>query len=158
MVCVTKRFPLLALTFLLGALALALVAAPCCLQQAAPSSPTFSPSPTPALPPTTHSSSNSTATPSPTPTAGPSSCTAGFFAQPTVLEGPTSVQFTDQSTGSIASWAWDFGDGSPVSTERNPRHDYNKNGNWSVTLTVQGPGCEDNMTREGYIQVSKCKT
>jgi serine protease len=48
------------------------------------------------------------------------------------------VDFTDQSTdsdGSIASWAWDFGDGA-TSTAQNPSHTYAAGGTYTVTLTV----------------------
>ena len=49
-----------------------------------------------------------------------------------------SVNFTDtsiDSDGSIASWAWDFGDGN-VSNSQNPTHSYATAGTWAVTLTV----------------------
>jgi PKD repeat protein len=48
------------------------------------------------------------------------------------------VDFTDQSTdsdGSIASWAWDFGDGA-TSTAQNPSHTYDAAGDYNVSLTV----------------------
>ncbi len=48
------------------------------------------------------------------------------------------ADFTDQSTdsdGSIASWAWNFGDGS-TSTAQNPSHTYGSDGTYTVTLTV----------------------
>lgn len=48
---------------------------------------------------------------------------AGFSAQPTAGEAPLTVQFTDESTGDINSWSWDFGDSS-TSTEQNPSHNY----------------------------------
>ena len=38
--------------------------------------------------------------------------------------GNGEVVFTDGSTNSPTSWEWDFGDGSPVSTEQNPTHVY----------------------------------
>ena len=49
-----------------------------------------------------------------------------------------SVDFTDTSTdgdGSIAAWAWDFGD-SGTSTAQNPTHVYSTYGIYTVTLTV----------------------
>ena len=99
-----------------------------------------------------------TPTPTPTPTNIVSSCRADFFADPTVCDGPTEVQFTDQSTGPIDGWLWDFGDGGN-STEQNPKHYYNRDGSYSVTLTVTGPpGCEDTLTQENYIAVSGCPT
>ena len=48
------------------------------------------------------------------------------------------VDFTDTSSdsdGTIASWAWDFGDGN-TSTAQNPSHTYAAGGTYTVTLTV----------------------
>jgi PKD repeat protein len=47
--------------------------------------------------------------------------------------------FTDASTdsdGTIASWSWDFGDVSALSTATNPTHTYGADGTYNVTLTV----------------------
>ncbi len=49
------------------------------------------------------------------------------------------IQFMDRSEGEIVSWFWDFGDGTS-STIQHPQHTYDKEGNWTVILTVQGPG------------------
>ena len=49
------------------------------------------------------------------------------------------IDFTDASTdpdGTIASWDWDFGDGSPHSTLQNPTHVYATPGTRTVVLTV----------------------
>jgi PKD repeat protein len=57
--------------------------------------------------------------------------------------------FTDQSTdtdGTIASRAWDFGDGA-TSTQRNPSHTYAAAGQYSVTLRVtDDEGAQDTRT------------
>lgn len=45
------------------------------------------------------------------------------------------VQFTDQSSGTVVSWYWSFGDGNS-STEQNPSHTYAEEGTYTVTLTV----------------------
>jgi len=45
------------------------------------------------------------------------------------------VTFTDTSTGSPTSWAWDFGDGG-TSTSQNPSHDFTSVGVYTVTLTA----------------------
>ncbi|MFJ7249751.1 collagenase [Kitasatospora sp. NPDC098652] len=72
--------------------------------------------------------------------------TAAFSAAPTGL----AVQFTDQSTepgGSIASWAWNFGDGA-TSTSRNPAHSYTAAGSYNVSLTVtDGKGRTNTVTQ-----------
>ncbi len=65
---------------------------------------------------------------------GNASPTAAFTFSVDVL----TASFTDASTdtdGTIASWSWDFGDGS-ISTEQNPSHTYVANGTYTVQLTV----------------------
>jgi PKD repeat protein len=49
-----------------------------------------------------------------------------FSSSPTFGKAPLSVKFTDKSTGSPTSWAWNFGDKS-TSIDRNPVHKYTKN-------------------------------
>ena len=50
--------------------------------------------------------------------------------------------FKDNSDGAIASWIWEFGDGS-MSYEQSPRHSYVYTGTYTVRLTVSGPGGTD---------------
>jgi len=91
----------------------------------------------------------------PTPTPAP--CLAAFSAFPTVGEGYTTVRFTDLSTGEIAGWEWDFGDGKS-STEQNPSHEYRRNGLFPVTLTVTGINCDDSVTKRDHIKITGCPT
>src|SRR5882724_9379264 len=61
--------------------------------------------------------------------------TAAFTASCSAL----TCSFTDQSSdpdGTIATWRWDFGDGSATGTTRNPSHTYSAGGSYTVTLTV----------------------
>lgn len=52
------------------------------------------------------------------------------------------TQFTDQSTGSVTGWLWNFGDASANSTLQNPSHSYAAAGNYLVSLTTTNPaGC-----------------
>jgi parallel beta-helix repeat protein len=60
---------------------------------------------------------------------------ANFNANTSNISSPLTVQFTDQSTGTLKSWEWNFGDGT-TSTEQNPNHTYSKAGTYQVTLTV----------------------
>ncbi|RZJ20315.1 MAG: PKD domain-containing protein [Acinetobacter sp.] len=51
------------------------------------------------------------------------------------------IQFTDKSLSNstartISSWIWDFGDGTPFSTEQNPKHKYLTPGSFNVILTA----------------------
>jgi len=66
-----------------------------------------------------------------------------FTAYPASGEAPLTVQFNDQSTGSITSWNWDFGDGSPPTAAQDPSHTYTDAGSYTVTLIVNGPGGSD---------------
>jgi len=77
----------------------------------------------------------------------------GFSASPTSGKSALSVSFTDQSTGSPASWNWTFGDGT-YSTEKNPAHIYQKSGKYSVTLTLNETGNRTAVTKSSYITVS----
>jgi hypothetical protein len=45
-------------------------------------------------------------------------------------------QFKDESIGDVHNWYWDFGDGN-TSNEKNPSHQYNEPGEWTVILTVE---------------------
>ncbi len=56
---------------------------------------------------------------------------------PSVKQGcvPLTVNFTDQSTGGVTSYSWDFGNGNKSSL-KNPSAIYYKSGNFTVTLTV----------------------
>lgn len=76
-----------------------------------------------------------------------------FSATPTGGPAPLTVQFADQSTGTIISWAWNFGDGN-TSSEQNPSHIYTVDGIYNVTLIVTGPSGSDTETKTAYITVS----
>lgn len=78
---------------------------------------------------------------------------ADFSANPTGGQAPLTVNYTDESSGNIDSWLWDLGDGT-TSTDQNPSHVYAANGEYTVTLTVDGPDGSDQLTRASYIVVS----
>lgn len=66
--------------------------------------------------------------------------------------------FTDLSnisSGSIAQWAWDFGDGSGGSNVQNPCHTYltpSSPNKYNVTLTVtSSAGCSQSFTINNYV-------
>jgi len=78
---------------------------------------------------------------------------AAFSADQTSGTVPLTVAFTSNSTGSITSYAWTFGDGQ-TSTAQNPSHTYSSAGNYSVSLNVTGPGGNQTQTKSSYITVS----
>lgn len=57
------------------------------------------------------------------------------------------VAFTSTSTGAV-TYAWDFGDGSPIDNTMNPSHTFPV-GTWVVTLTVTSAGgCNTNVSTQ----------
>ncbi len=60
------------------------------------------------------------------------------------------VAFTDQSV-LPQTWAWDFGDGTPVSNAQNPSHIYAAYGTYNVTLTVTNGGCSNKKILPVYL-------
>jgi thermitase len=81
---------------------------------------------------------------------------ADFTAAPVSGDEPLVVSFSDVSTScdGIASWLWEFGDGS-TSTEQSPTHTYIEEGVYIVSLTVtEIDGDSDTESKTDYITVS----
>ncbi len=80
---------------------------------------------------------------------------ASFTAEPKKGTAPLEVQFTDQSSGEITDWEWDFdNDGTVDSTEQSPSYTYETPGTYTVSLTVTGPGGSDTEIKTDYIEVA----
>ncbi len=77
----------------------------------------------------------------------PTAPVAGFTQDRTAGVAPLTVQFTDQSSGSVTTYLWNFSDGS-TTTERNPVHTFTTPGTYNVFLTVTGPGGSSSVTRQ----------
>ena len=77
-----------------------------------------------------------------------------FSVNTTSGTSPLSVIFTNLSTGDYNSVLWDFGD-NKSSTDLSPTHVYGAIGNFTVTLTVDGPGGSDMETKINYISVTE---
>jgi len=85
----------------------------------------------------------------------PGAPVANFTATPTSGTAPLTVNFKDQSTGTVSSYAWDFNnDGNVDSTEQSPSYTYNTAGTYTVNLTVTGPGGGDSEVKTGYVKVT----
>lgn len=80
---------------------------------------------------------------------------ASFTASPTSGTAPLNVAFTDTSTGSPTSWAWDFGDGG-TSTAQNPSHSYAAAGTYTAKLTATNSAGSSSATKT--ITVSTATT
>jgi hypothetical protein len=61
------------------------------------------------------------------------------------------TQFTNTSTGTALTYSWNFGDGSPVSSQVHPAHLYTAAGSYTVTLTATNPVGTDVTT--GIVEI-----
>jgi PKD repeat protein len=84
---------------------------------------------------------------------GPVAPVGDFAVTPATGPAPLTVHFTDTSSGSPTEWSWDFGDGSPVSTEQSPTHVYTRPGTYDVTLTVTNAVRARTITKPAAVTV-----
>jgi PKD repeat protein len=91
---------------------------------------------------------------------GPIMPAAEFMAAVTTPCLNTTVNFTDQSTGSPTSWQWAFTpstvtyvDGT-TSTSQNPHVTFNAYGNYTVALTSTNANGNNTKTKSNYISVN----
>ena len=77
-----------------------------------------------------------------------------FRAYPILGVPPLNVRFQNFTSGQIARFLWDFGDGS-TSLEKSPIHTYLANGTYTVKLNViTTTGAQGIATKVGYITVN----
>lgn len=73
----------------------------------------------------------------------------------TVTNGfsPLQVSFTNSASGTITNWVWNFGDGTTITNTTGAlvAHTYSTPGNYTVTLTVYGPGGSSTVSLASYI-------
>ncbi len=81
--------------------------------------------------------------------------TASFASNVQSGTAPLTVYFTDQSTGSPTSWAWDF-DNNEVTdnTTQNSTYIYTTAGTYTVKLTVTNATGSDDEVKTNYITVN----
>jgi PKD repeat protein len=83
--------------------------------------------------------------------------TAKFIGEPLMGNPPHWIQFFDKSIGMAHTVEYDFGDGTPISSDPNPIHCYVSSGKYDVTLTVRGTGDYSGMnskyTNYGMVNV-----
>jgi PKD repeat protein len=77
---------------------------------------------------------------------------SSFTGTPLSGKVPLSVTFNDTSSGSPATWTWDFGDGT-TSPDQNPVHTYSSAGNFTVILTATNTDGSNITTKADYISV-----
>ncbi len=78
---------------------------------------------------------------------------ADFSASATSGCDNLTVNFTDLTTGSPSTWAWNFGDGN-TSTEQNPTHTYSNPGTYTVELTASNTMGNDVATYTDLITIT----
>jgi hypothetical protein len=62
------------------------------------------------------------------------------------------IAFNDESVGKIASWKWNFGDGT-TSTEQFPQHQYKMAGKYIVVLDIEGPAGKSRLSKVWDVAV-----
>jgi PKD repeat protein len=78
---------------------------------------------------------------------------ANFTGSPISGTAPTTVKFTDTSTGSPTSWNWSFGDGG-TSNVQNPTYTYANPGTYTVSMTATNAAGSSTMTQQGFETVT----
>jgi PKD repeat protein len=80
---------------------------------------------------------------------------ADFTADKTQVSEGEVVHFYDQSWGDPTFWHWEIQGGSPsTSYNQNPVVQFNCSGFYDVKLTVYGLNGQDQITKEGFIEVT----
>lgn len=80
---------------------------------------------------------------------------ADFSGTPVSGCAPLSVTFTDASTNTPTSWAWDIdNNGTTDYTSQNPTHVYNTAGTYSVKLKITNANGVDSIIKTNYIVVN----
>lgn len=84
---------------------------------------------------------------------------ANFKAVDTVICRYLPLQFKNQSStkeikpGSLATYVWTFGDGSPSNNDFEPTHIYTKPGIYTVSLFYSNGYCDSTLVKNQYIRV-----
>jgi PKD repeat protein len=78
--------------------------------------------------------------------------TADFTSDKPYGQAPVDIQFTDNSSGDITGWHWDFGD-QTTSTDQNPVHSYSSPGYYTVTLEVRNGSLRDSKTVKNFVTI-----
>jgi gliding motility-associated-like protein len=83
-----------------------------------------------------------------------------YYCAPQIVAFNDSTLFVDSvgnlivsDTDFVASWVWEFGDGTPLSNLKNPAHNYLKNGRFKAKLIITTlAGCSDSASAQIYLK------
>ena len=89
----------------------------------------------------------------------PTSVVSSFTFTPISPTNGQTIQFTDTSTNTAGNgtivYAWDFGDGTPISTEQNPTHAYYPGaGGGNYTVVHQSRGSVNYAPSDSYATIT----
>jgi PKD repeat protein len=87
--------------------------------------------------------------------APPGAPTATFSADVVSGTVPLTVTFTAITSGTVAHWLWEFGDGDTASSGPLVRHTYVSTGTFDVSLTVSNTHGSFIVSKPNYIMVSE---
>ncbi len=68
---------------------------------------------------------------------------------------PLTIELVPIATGGATRFVWDFGDGTPRSSERTPRHTYALPGSYAVTLVAGVGASAASQTRSDFVVVTR---
>lgn len=80
-----------------------------------------------------------------------------FIFTPSEPKVGENISFIDNSIGTILNYTWRFGDGC-IAYEQNPKHAYEKEGKYNVTLTISCGIFSKSTSKEIFVSEKKEKT
>ncbi|MES2388412.1 MAG: PKD domain-containing protein [Bacteroidota bacterium] len=77
-----------------------------------------------------------------------------LFSSPDTVSCSGTVAFRNLTRNLPSTYRWDFGDGSPLSNDVNPVHQYERAGRFNVKLYALNPFGNDSLTLTNYINIT----
>lgn len=65
-----------------------------------------------------------------------------------IIDSINIINHSSISSGVVSQWRWDFGDNTPIDTNKQPNHIFNSSGNFNLKLVaVSDMGCTDSISK-----------